>query len=776
MQALIRFLQWAVSHHPRKIVLLHFVFVVITGILGALHLRVDTTIDGLMSSSDPDFAAMHALKSEFSNDEVAFIAIDLGHPFTRDDLARLTRLTQALEQIPSVTQVTSLTNVEDVRGDGAGGLDASPLVDVEAIAALDDGALETLRKRVAEHPLYIHNIVSPELDVVAAVVSFEPPGPGKLNIRSATEAIEALVAETTQGWGTAWVAGYPLIERESDRLVKQDLFTLAPFVMIVMLGIFYGIARRLFSVILLCTLALWTAAVAVLYFVIADVPINIITSAVPPILLTTSAVYGIFLLGLLQTMQGMKDPAINIIEVATRPSFLSMSSTVVGFLSMLFIHVDALQEMGVGLALGTIGSFLATLLLLPALVQLADFRAPPVHWRWVERFSTLGVRLARRPWRVIIGVSLLVALAVPGLTQLYIDTNPLDYFRESSYIIRSHAFVRERLGGAGVLSVVVRTDRPDGALTPEVQRLAEALCEEADRHDMVDHTLSLLDYQRLMDVALRPGEPPRRVFGDAATAAQYLLLFESGGDASALAPYINADRSALMLRVRVRYLKSNVVLAFEERLAEVAAKYPDARAEVRLLSSANLLARSADSISEGLIPGFGSALLVVLFTFWFTLGSLKLALIAIPPNILPYCFCMAALGYADIPISVGSSLVGFIAIGLAVDDTAHLLSHLRGGHSMKQVYAEVGMPVLLTSMALGAGFLVLSVSSFQVIAVFGIATGITLATAVLADIILLPSVLTLFGYSLEDAPATVEAEAAPERDEDDLREPAGEPG
>ena len=498
-----------------------------------------------------------------------------------------------------------------------------------------------------------------------------------------------------------------------------------------------------------------------------------VTSAVPPILLTTSAVYGIFLLGMLQTMQGLENPAINIIEVATRPSFLSMASTVVGFLSMLFIHVDALQEMGLGLAIGTIGSFLATLMLLPALIQLADFRAPPVQWKWVERFATSGVRMARRPWRVIIGVSLLVALAVPGLMQLYIDTNPLDYFRESSYTIRAHSFVRERLGGAGVLSVVIRTGRPDGALAPEVQRLADALCDEADRHDMVDHTLSVLDYNRLMEVALRPGETPRRVFPDAATAAQYLLLFETGGDQGALAPYINADRSALMLRVRVRYLKSNVVLAFEQRIAEVAAAYPEAKAEVKLLSSANLLARSADSISAGLIPGFASALLVVLFTFWFTLGSLKLALIAIPPNVLPYCFCMAVLGYAGIPISVGSSLVGFIAIGLAVDDTAHLLSHLRGGHSMKQVYAEVGMPVLLTSMALGAGFLVLSVSSFQVIAVFGIATGITLATAVLGDIILLPSILKLFGYALEDAPA---AAPAPEVDDDGVSASLAEPG
>lgn len=773
MQALIRFLQWAVRNHPKKIVALHALLMVIGWAIAAQGLRIDTSVDGLMTSDDPDVIATQELKREFANDEVTIVAVELGRVFNRDDLQRLARITDRLAEVPAIEEVLSLTNVEDVRGDGAGGLDASPLLGADRLAELDDAGLVALRERIAAHPLYPTYLVSRGLDVLAVIISFEPPEPGKGNIRAATAEIQRIVSEESAGWAPMWVTGYPILEREADSLVKSDLLVLSPIVFLVLLLIFYGIARRLFSVILLCTLSLWTTTIAVVYFALTDTPMNIVTSSVPPILLTTSSVYGIFLLGLLQTLQNIKDPAMTVIDVATRPSFLSMTSTVIGFLSMLFIHVDALQEMGVGLAIGTFGSFIATLSLLPALIQLMEFRAPPVHWQWVDRFATVGVRLARHPWRVIAGVSLLVAASVPGLAALHVETNPLDYFRATSTTIRAHDFVRDHLGGAILVNLVVRTGRPDGALDPQVTSLVETLVQEAERDPTVHGTLSLLDYNALMDKALRPEEhgAGRRVLPTAEAAAQYLLLYEMGGDPGDLKPYINHDRSALSIRLRIKAPGARGGLALEKRLRAVADAHPEVKAEVRLLGSAFMFARSADSISAGLIPGFGATIIVVLLTFWFTLRSLKLALIAIPPNVLPYLFCMALMGYADIPISIGTSLVGFIAIGLAVDDTAHLLSHLQGGHPMPQVYSEVGMPVLLTSMSLGIGFLVLVASGFQVIAVFGLATGITLGSAVLGDIVLLPSILRLLGYSLEGG-----TEVAGEDAHEPALAPAGEAG
>ena len=82
------------------------------------------------------------------------------------------------------------------------------------------------------------------------------------------------------------------------------------------------------------------------------------------------------------------------------------------------------------------------------------------------------------------------------------------------------------------------------------------------------------------------------------------------------------------------------------------------------------------------------------------------------------------------------------------DDTAHVLGHLRPGLSLRRAYREVGRPIILTTLSLGVGFLVLTMSQFGAVAIMGLATTLTLILALLADLIVLPSILVLFGWKL----------------------------
>jgi len=759
MDAIVRFLQHVVRNHAWWVIGFHGVAVVACAVV-ALDLTVDPTVDGLMVASDPELVASNQLKEEFSNDEIIVAAFDLGHPFTVDDLRRLSKVTEELRSIDGVDEVMSLSDVDDVRSDGAGGIDVSPLLSADALAELDSAGLSVLTERVRSHRIYPRVLVSKDMKVLSTVIVLEAPNAGKLNIRAASEKIESTLASATKGWVPYYVTGYPLLERESDVQVKHDLFTLGPVSFVFILLVFGMVARRAFAVLLLFTLSVWTSAMAVAYFALTQTPINMVTSAIPPILLTTSGTYGIFVLGLMQTLHDRPDPAMVLIAHATRPSFLAMTANVGGFLSLCFIEIDAIQELGIGMAVGIFAAFFATILLIPALIQVTGFRAAPVRYRWITSGSTVGVRWARRPKRVVLGVVVLVLLCVPGLAQVYIETNPVDYFRDDSPTVRAHDFVRDHLGGAGLVNIVIRTDKEGDALRPEVMALASLLAEGVARSPVVDHIVSLLDYNLLLDAALRPGERPRAVLPTKEAQSQYLFLYEMNGDVGDLRHYLNSDRSAVTLRVRAHNFGSSAILELADHIRAVAAEHPVAGARVEVLGSVYMLAKSAQSISFGMVPGLISTVVIILITFWIALKSLKLALIALPPNLLPYAICLAAMGYAGIPISLGTSIVGFLAIGLATDDTAHVLAEFAQGRSLMSVYREVGLPVILTSVALGSGFLVLAFSSFEVIAVLGIATGVTLAVAVLGDLILLPSILRIAGYALDDEELARRAPAA----------------
>ena len=107
------------------------------------------------------------------------------------------------------------------------------------------------------------------------------------------------------------------------------------------------------------------------------------------------------------------------------------------------------------------------------------------------------------------------------------------------------------------------------------------------------------------------------------------------------------------------------------------------------------------------------------------------------------------MGWSGLPLSVGTSIVGCAALGLAVDDTAHVLGHLSRDRALEETYRIVGRPLMLTTLALSAGFSTLMLSDFQSVAILGKAITITLCVALLFDLLLLPSLLVLIGYRLD---------------------------
>jgi predicted RND superfamily exporter protein len=115
------------------------------------------------------------------------------------------------------------------------------------------------------------------------------------------------------------------------------------------------------------------------------------------------------------------------------------------------------------------------------------------------------------------------------------------------------------------------------------------------------------------------------------------------------------------------------------------------------------------------------------------------------------------LGWLGIPLSGTTSIVGCLALGLAVDDTAHVLGHQAPGRSLREVYDRVSRPMALTSLLLGLGFAAFLLSGFRSVALLGGAVATTLAAAYAFDVLVLPSLLVLCGHPAGDADAEREA-------------------
>jgi predicted RND superfamily exporter protein len=116
------------------------------------------------------------------------------------------------------------------------------------------------------------------------------------------------------------------------------------------------------------------------------------------------------------------------------------------------------------------------------------------------------------------------------------------------------------------------------------------------------------------------------------------------------------------------------------------------------------------------------------------------------PNVVPVLVALGAMGFFDITLDYNKATIASIAIGIAVDDTIHLMSRYRlefGIHrnyavALREAMQDVGRAVVHTSVALVLGFLVLCLSELRSQAYYGVLLAASLTTALVADLFLLP--------------------------------------
>ncbi len=287
-------------------------------------------------------------------------------------------------------------------------------------------------------------------------------------------------------------------------------------------------------------------------------------------------------------------------------------------------------------------------------------------------------------------------------------------------------------------------------------RFARQWLRSAETSPIVTRSLSLLDYFALMDDVLDP-ERERSYFSDEALAMQYMVLYENAGDPDDLRHYIDFDRSALNLVLRVNSRSSSEILALRDRLLDVT---PPAGVDTEVLGTWLLFPKAMDAIAHGMVRGLLVAVAAIFVAMLLVLRSARLAALAMIPNTLPILVCLGILGWLGVPLSFATAIVGCVALGLAVDDTAHVLGHLAPGRSLEEVFHRVGRALLVTTASLGTGFLALGFSGFLPLVHFGLATTLSLLVAFAADVLLLPSLLCLAGAG-EPTPSRANETASP---------------
>ena len=448
---------------------------------------------------------------------------------------------------------------------------------------------------------------------------------------------------------------------------------------------------------------------------------------------------------------------------------LTSLTTAIGMLALLMVPIKAINIFGFSAALGVIFAFFISVFMLPVMLDLwspfSKKRAQAVEQgehkpHLIQRLLQQVEHLSHL--RPALNVSLFTVLMVVfayGTVHIEVDSNPMALFEQESKIVKDFDIVDKRLGGTTGLEIMIDMGTENALKDPQVLKVMEKLQQDILQQlpDEITRAHSLVNIVKDASKSLNGGRTEAyRIPDDQRVVEQTLFLFNNAnpGDRRKVVSddYRQAHISLSSRNVgSKRYMEiiNKVQPQIDDAFAPLKAVYPNM--QVTLTGSMSLFAKLLDTLSWSQIKGFAVALSVISLLMLLVFGSLRMGLVSLYPNIFPLVVMFGLMGYLGIPLDVDTLIVAPLMIGIVVDDTIHFLNHYRGEmashgdveRAIRVAFREVGQAITFTSIILALSFTAMMLLDHQGLKHFGQLSAITVMTALMAELFLLPSLLVL---------------------------------
>jgi len=435
------------------------------------------------------------------------------------------------------------------------------------------------------------------------------------------------------------------------------------------------------------------------------------------------------------------------------PTFLTLITTVVSFLSLLFSSITPIRDFGVYTSVGIIIAFILTYTLLPALLYFfTPKKLVTVHGHNNNTYNLMrkGLFWIFRSQKTIVAITiLLVVLSVFGISKIKINNLLLDDLSDGLKIKQDFNFFDKEYSGVRPLEIEIKIKAQgktiwDYDVIQKLNGIDAFIKKEYSAGFLYSPPQIVKSVYKAINDEARNTLPPEEDFND---IAKELKANKKNKDIKRI---VSPDLKSARISAKIQDKGSIHVKEHNRKLKEyLAANINPKEIEVIITGAAHLVDLNNDYMVNNMLQGFGFSIFIIALLTYFLHRSWRMVLVFILPNVIPMVIMAGVMGFCGIELKSATSLVFSIAFGVATDDTIHFISRLKiemgyGKNLMyafKRTYFETGKPILLTTFILMGGFISLMISDFQSTFYFGFLICITIIIAVIADIFLLPVLL-----------------------------------
>ncbi len=460
-----------------------------------------------------------------------------------------------------------------------------------------------------------------------------------------------------------------------------------------------------------------------------------------------------------------------------RPCWFTTITTIAGFGSLVLCNILPVIMFGWMMMLSLIVSFTVSFLFFPAfLVLLPKEKIPDIKQ---SRFALTSVlakfNVNHRVFIITVSVFILTASLI-GMTKLRVENSFIDYFHKSTEIYKGMKVIDQKLGGTTPLDVLVDFNDPGentAADNSDIESDDDVFNEFSDFENTANQekywfTTAKMDTIKSVQKFLESFNETGKVM----SLATILNIAEKLNDNKPLDnfelallytktpdeikdilvnPYVSVENNQARFWVRIK--DSQKDLRRNELLKDIRSGLTNKLGldpkNVHLAGVLVLYNNMLQSLFGSQIVTLGITMLILTVMFLLLFKSIKIAFIAMVPNVFPVSVVLGVMGWLNIPLDIMTITIASISMGIAVDTTIHYVHRFRhefqqnGSYteSMRLCHASIGRAMYYTSTTIIIGFSILALSNFIPSVYFGLLTALVMFIAILAALTLLPQLL-----------------------------------
>ncbi|MTI88262.1 MAG: RND family transporter [Balneolaceae bacterium] len=759
-----------IINHPRWIIA-GIIGLTILAAFPASQIRTDFNLENFYPKDDKTVQQYRYLEEEFGRDDnIIVVGFKSDSLLTPSVLRELKAMVDSVKTIPTVTEVNSIWSAEEIINQNQS-LQFEPYLSEQSL----EEDVQQLKSRISGDPFTEGFFISEDAKTTAFYIKIDADS----NTYDSRNQITTRLKQILNLYPARdfKISGIPYFRNQYVNTLNSEVLLYLSISSALIIMLLWYLYRSAMGVLLPMVIVWLTVLFTIATVSLSGGYLEIMSSTIAPILLCVGVADSIHMISkfddLVQSGLERTKAIIQMVLTLGSATFLTSITTAIGFGTLLSSTVVPMKRFGIYTAIGVLIAYTITILLLPSILKITKIRKVfstnggrlyPLLGIWLLKLSDFNAKNYKRISWMSLGVTLLIAL---GIFQLKVNGRVFDDVSRDSQLIKDSNFFARELAPPFPMEFIVDTKQENGITDPN-------FLERLDRFQK--YLLSFPEIKRVTSFSSLIKEIHQEMAPEKASQhalpenrnliSQYLLLLEINGS-DALTNITDFSYSQVRIPSQVLDVGSLRINTIRDSV-EAYINHHFKEEEVMVTGSTILSADLVGKMVYSLAASIGLAFICISIVMALLFRDLKMVLICLIPNIIPLVIIAGFMGFFGVDIKPSTAVIFTIAFGIAVDDTIHYLARFRvelqRGFSLEEALRETtqktGRAIIITSLILMAGFGTLITSDFTSTTLMGILVGCTILIAVIADLILLPSLFYWLNPSLKGVKVRSDKETA----------------